>query len=51
MPSASAVLAVDLGKSRCRAVLIDAERRVVHDGVGAPGLAARGGVAAALAAV
>ncbi|WP_312173600.1 hypothetical protein, partial [Microbacterium sp.] len=51
MPTDSAVLAVDLGKSRCRAVLFDSERRLVFDGAGAPGLAARDGVAAALAAV
>lgn len=46
-----AVLAVDLGKSRCRAVLFDSGRTVVHDGIGAPGLSARDGVEAALAAV
>lgn len=51
------VLVVDLGKSRCRAVVIASDaagevtRRAVHDGVGAPGLAAEGGVAAALEAI
>lgn len=63
MPSSRAVIAVDLGKSRCRAVLMDldatpsaridgaVERRSVYDSLGAPGLAAADGVAAALAAI
>lgn len=51
MPDVTVVLAVDLGKSRCRAVLLDPERTVVHDGVGSPGLSARGGVEAARAAI
>lgn len=54
--SVVAVVAVDLGKSRCRVVVSDPDavtgqrsaRRVVGDGVGAPGLAAIGGVDAAL---
>lgn len=67
MPSSHALVAVDLGKSRCRAVIAESsgvvsgvvsaadERRVprrpVYDGIGAPGLAAAGGVDAALAAI
>ncbi|MFJ4997747.1 N-acetylglucosamine kinase [Microbacterium sp. NPDC088619] len=59
MPSSRALVAVDLGKSRCRAVIFgpgDADdrgshRRPVYDGIGAPGLAAADGVAAALAAI
>ncbi|WP_223626293.1 N-acetylglucosamine kinase [Microbacterium sp. EST19A] len=43
-------IAVDLGKSRCR-VVVDSAAGVVRDGVGAPGLAASGGVDAALAAI
>lgn len=56
MSSPSAVVAVDLGKSRCRVVVSERDavtgrrsaRRPLHDGVGAPGLAAAGGVTAAL---
>lgn len=45
------MLAVDLGKSRCR-VAVDSERgRAVAEGGGAPGLAAAGGVDAAFAAI
>lgn len=51
MSSPSAVSAVDLGKSRCRMVVADPRRRPVHDGEGAPGLAAEGGVEAALSAI
>ncbi len=61
MLSSRALVAVDLGKSRCRAVLAEssdapaaerrARRRSVYDGIGAPGLAAADGVAAALAAI
>lgn len=47
MSSPHRVVAIDLGKSRCR-VAVDGARL---DGVGAPGLAATGGVAAALAAI
>lgn len=47
MSSPHRVVAIDLGKSRCR-VAVDGAR---HDGVGAPGLAATEGVAAALAAI
>jgi len=73
MLSAPALVAVDLGKSRCRAVIADQgsrrgieqgsthgsthgsggrlDRRPLYDGVGAPGLAAAGGVQAALDAI
>lgn len=51
MSASPLVLAVDLGKTRCRAVVADPLRRVLHDGIGAPGLAAHGGVDAALAAI
>lgn len=47
MSSPHRVVAIDLGKSRCR-VAVDGARL---DGIGAPGLAATGGVAAALAAI
>lgn len=47
MSSLDRVVAIDLGKSRCR-VAVDGVR---HDGVGAPGLAANDGVAAALASI
>ncbi|MER7445926.1 BadF/BadG/BcrA/BcrD ATPase family protein [Microbacterium sp. NPDC097977] len=59
MPSPSAVVAVDLGKSRCRAIVSESDavtgrrsgRRPLHEGVGAPGLAATGGVTAALESI
>ena len=59
MSSSRAHVAVDLGKSRCRAVIsgpwgandLRPQRRPVYDGIGAPGLAAADGVAAALAAI
>lgn len=59
MLSEPALVAVDLGKSRCRAVVSSPSgaddraprRRLLYDGVGAPGLAAADGVAAALAAI
>jgi len=47
MPSPVRAVAVDLGKSRCRVAASD----FASDGVGAPGLAARDGVAAALASI
>lgn len=47
MSSSARAAAVDLGKSRCRVIAGDH----VADGVGAPGLAARGGVDAAVAAI
>lgn len=46
----SGAVAVDLGKSRCR-VVVDATVRAAREGVGAPGLAASGGVADALDAI
>lgn len=42
---------VDLGKSRCRVLVTGPDRRIVRDGVGAPGLAAAGGVKSALEAI
>lgn len=45
------VVAVDLGKSQCRVVVADPDRHPAFRGVGAPGLAAAGGVDAALAAI
>ncbi|CAH0257794.1 N-acetylglucosamine kinase [Microbacterium foliorum] len=59
MHSPSAVVAVDLGKSRCRVVVSESDagvgrrpaRRPLHEGAGAPGLAAAGGVAAALESI
>ncbi|WP_449407794.1 N-acetylglucosamine kinase [Microbacterium maritypicum] len=51
MSSDRRVIAVDLGKSRCRVVAADPVRRPAFHGVGAPGLAATGGVDAALAAI
>lgn len=50
MHSPLGILAVDLGKSRCR-VVRDGGDRVERDGVGAPGLAAAGGVSAARDAI
>ncbi|WP_136055278.1 BadF/BadG/BcrA/BcrD ATPase family protein [Microbacterium sp. K24] len=50
MHSPLGVLAVDLGKSRCR-VVRDTGDRVERDGIGAPGLAAAGGVSAARDAI
>jgi glucosamine kinase len=43
--------AVDLGKTRCRLAVIRADARETRTGGGAPGLAAIGGVDAALAAI
>lgn len=51
MTSTPRVLAVDLGKTRCRLVVADPTRRPAHESTGAPGLAAVQGVDAALAAV
>jgi len=48
---AETVLALDLGKTGCRAVLWVGEKRTDADGAGAPGLAAPGGVTLAQAAV
>lgn len=48
--SAQSTASVDLGKSRCRVVIHDATR-IERSGVGAPGLAAAGGVAAAVDAI
>lgn len=42
---------VDLGKSRCRIVLAGPDGRVERAGIGSPGLAAAGGVEAALDAI
>lgn len=42
---------IDLGKSRCRVLVTGPDRRIERDGVGAPGLAAAGGVESALAAI
>lgn len=42
---------VDLGKSRCRVLVTGPDRRIERDGVGAPGLAAAGGVKSALEAI
>lgn len=47
MSSSVRAVAVDLGKSRCRVVA----EGYTADGIGAPGLAARDGVAAALASI
>ncbi|MFS0893091.1 N-acetylglucosamine kinase [Microbacterium sp. 179-I 3D3 NHS] len=49
-PHPHPVVAVDLGKSRCR-LLVGEGRGDTREGVGAPGLAAEGGVEAALAAI
>lgn len=51
MSSDRRVIAVDLGKSRCRVVMSAPNRRPVFQGVGAPGLAAARGVDAALDAI
>lgn len=57
MHSPQALVAVDLGKSRCRVVLSGSrsddgrERRPLYEGIGAPGLAAADGVVSALAAI
>lgn len=62
MSSPRAVVAVDLGKSRCRAVVFESigdapnrigsgARRPLYDGVGAPGLASSGGAYSALEAI
>lgn len=48
--SAAPTATVDLGKSRCR-VVVHAEPRQERSGLGAPGLAAAGGVTAALDAI
>jgi N-acetylglucosamine kinase-like BadF-type ATPase len=50
MRPAPRVIAVDLGKSRCR-VVVDGVPGAARDGVGAPGLAASDGVRAALDAI
>lgn len=51
MSSPHRVVAIDLGKSRCRFVVDGVADGARFDGVGAPGLAATEGVAAALAAI
>lgn len=45
------ILAIDLGKTGCRALLAGPDGRVRSEGNGAPGLAADGGTEAALAAI
>ncbi|KQV01857.1 BadF/BadG/BcrA/BcrD ATPase family protein [Microbacterium maritypicum] len=49
--SAKTTASVDLGKSRCRVVIDGDGERVARAGVGAPGLAAAGGVECALEAI
>lgn len=49
--SAKTTASVDLGKSRCRVVIDGDGERVARAGVGAPGLAAAGGVESALEAI
>ena len=49
--SAKTTASVDLGKSRCRVVIARDGERVARAGVGAPGLAAAGGVECALEAI
>ncbi|AZS47887.1 BadF/BadG/BcrA/BcrD ATPase family protein [Microbacterium oxydans] len=49
--SAKTTASVDLGKSRCRVVIARDGERVARAGVGAPGLAAAGGVESALEAI
>ncbi|MFJ2368835.1 N-acetylglucosamine kinase [Microbacterium sp. NPDC087665] len=51
MTSSPRVLAVDLGKTRCRLVVSENARQPAHEGTGAPGLAAAGGVDASAAAI
>ena len=51
MENHESVLAVDLGRSRCRAALWDGAGRRTAEGAGAPGLASSGGADAALAAI
>ncbi|MFJ6427131.1 N-acetylglucosamine kinase [Microbacterium maritypicum] len=48
---ARVTVSVDLGKSRCRVVRIGPDGRIERDGIGAPGLAAAGGVDRALDAI
>ncbi|WP_372467397.1 N-acetylglucosamine kinase [Microbacterium maritypicum] len=50
MSSAPTAVAVDLGKTRCRA-MVDAEQRVVRSGIGSPGLATPNGVEDAVASI
>ncbi|MGN8025129.1 N-acetylglucosamine kinase [Microbacterium sp. 22242] len=47
----SGTVAIDLGKSLCRARFTDGDAVVRREGGGAPGIAARGGVALALEAI
>lgn len=49
--SAHITASVDLGKSRCRVVLAGDGTRIERADAGAPGLAAAGGVAAALGSI
>ena len=51
MENHESVLAVDLGRSRCRAALWDGAGCRTAEGAGAPGLASSGGADAALAAI
>lgn len=51
MTSSPRVLAVDLGKTRCRLVVSQNARQPAHEGTGAPGLAVAHGVDAALDAI
>lgn len=51
LPVSAQVLAIDLGKTGCRAVLLSAGSRVQQDGKGAPGLASPDGAASAEAAI
>jgi N-acetylglucosamine kinase-like BadF-type ATPase len=51
MTSSPSVLAIDLGKTRCRLVVAGPQRRSAPEGTGAPGLTAPGGVGAALDAI
>lgn len=51
MPDPSVAVAVDLGKSRCRAASGAGADRISVTGAGAPGLASRDGVGASVAAI
>src|SRR5690606_38664759 len=47
----SRTVAVDLGKTRCRVVVLSGSQRETRSDAGAPGLATAGGVSAALDAI
>lgn len=51
MISTAPFLAVDLGKTSCRVLMIDRDERIRIDGAGAPGLASSNGAAAAFHAI